>query len=155
MSILSETPDEINDLILNLVLDIRAKTLDFYDAIILLTRWHNKKLVRELILEALNNIEVINEDDLEDWVLFIIDLLDIDEIGLAKKVYDLLIYSHEIYFEDIHVKNVDRENVRYEHILFFKDIHNDLIKRCSKYDIPIDRVLKIFDHDHPCYKGWS
>ena len=90
---------EVNDIILNILYDIERKdekTLlliqaGYSDQILhLLKKHHNKQMIRELILDNMEEVvgNLIFEDDYNFLILFIIRLLEHDELGLAKRFYD-------------------------------------------------------------------
>ena len=133
MSILSDTPGDVIELILNLTLDIKTKNLNFDDLLSLLKKWHNKKLARELILEFLNNIEVMTRDELSDCRWFIVDLIEIDEVGLAKKFYDLLIYSHRNFIGDV-------DELKNDLWLIYKSCYGNNSEKM------LERLFKIVNH---------
>jgi hypothetical protein len=94
----NETPKEIINSILDLVIDMKIENLDFDVLIMLLKYGHNKKVVRTLALDLCYtidynidfNINFLDKDSAIKCCSFIIDLIKIDELGLAKVFYDLL-----------------------------------------------------------------
>ena len=140
---LSETPPEIINLILDLVIDIKLKKLDFDVLISLLKQWHNKILIRELILELISNIEVIDLSQVTECEKFIIDLIKINETGLAKIFYDLLMYSLD--YPSFHI--IPLTTKTYEEVYYLKEAINFyLIEECLKYgDIIFERLFKIIN----------
>ena len=92
---------EINSIILNNLYDIEKNDEHilfniqhgYFDNIIrLLKTHHNKKLIRELIIDNMEKMLGNNYDQTS----FMIELLELNELGLAKKVYD---YNRSIDFE--------------------------------------------------------
>ena len=102
-------PWDVKNLILDLAINVKIKVLewdnikfahkriDFENLLTLLKKWHNKKAVRSAILELLvQDINHINLENTPELKFFIIDLIKIDELGIAKIFYDLLILHVEM-----------------------------------------------------------
>jgi len=90
---------EINDLILDTLYDVEKTdrmlrlTIEAgssRDILELLEKHHNKKIIRELILDNMEEIVDNLSISIYNMVSFIVELLDHDELGLAKKFYDYL-----------------------------------------------------------------
>lgn len=138
--ILLETPWDIKDYILDLAINVKIKELewdnikfgfkriDFENILTLLKKWHNKKAVRSAIVELINqDIDDINLENSPEIKNFIVDLIKIDELGIAKIFYDLLLYWVTTTPEQI------LEN------------HDFLIETCEADEILLERLVKIYN----------
>ncbi len=88
---LSVLPSDVSDLILDLTIDLRRKEFNFDFLLSLLKFSHNKKVAREeiLFLSYLTHI-LEDKEQIAKCPYFIIDLIKIDEIGLAYEYYSLI-----------------------------------------------------------------
>ena len=157
--LLAETPSDVIDLILDLAIKFKIDEFDFNKYIELLKKWHNKKIVRELLLEIISNkekargiifsnIDYIDEENSgfsefkkrrdkkwNDFSYFIVDLLELDEIGLAKKFYDILIYLFEDFQENdiIQIDNKPQDFI-IEYCIY-NDYYEYLFKLINSYQL--------------------
>ena len=125
---------EINDIILNTLSDIEKtdkeillliKSGSFRDIIDLLRTHYNKKIIRELILD--NMEEIVDNLSRDNLILFIIELINNNELGLAKKFYSYLNENRSGGF----MKNLN------------SDIFDSIYNQYSEYNILQERLFKI------------
>jgi len=186
MELLPEIVDIIDDLLNELdVRDVYQKYLDFDKIINLLKYHHNKELVRLIIYENLetildNNKQIIHEKNVEQKynnlyevnlkdiiVKFIVNLLEINELGLSARVLDIInsrnyeITSNlsslpsKILYEVIRLNDISNNDLLRK---YFKLIDNDsLIKQAydgvdnsmseagrDYRDTLLDRIKKLY-----------
>ena len=125
---------EINDLILNTLYNIEKTDKDIlflikagssWDIIDLLKNHHNKKIIRELILDNMD--EIVGNLSRDNLISFIFQLIDNNELGLAKKFYDYLNENRS----DGFMKNL---NI---------DIFDWIYNQYSEHNILQERLFKI------------
>jgi hypothetical protein len=96
-NILGETPDDVIALILDITIGLKTNDFNFDDLLALLKKWHNKKLARELILSLCYKTYILEDkDQIAKCPYFIIELIKIDEIGLAHEFLNLMKRTNEI-----------------------------------------------------------
>ena len=131
--VLAETPSDVIDLILDLTIKFKIDNTDFDKYIELLQKWHNKKIVRQLILEktgVIFNVK-INYQLRDKIETFIVELIKLDEIGLAKNYYDLLITTIENSYD--HYASLDLIE-KFHNYLFYKfNVQENIFKIANQY----------------------
>ena len=128
----NETPSDIINVILDLVIDIKIENLEFDVLKMLLKQGHNKKLIRDLLFKLLDNDKVINlykMGKLNECKYFIADLIELNELGLAIKFFDLL---------------DDNYQAAYEYGIC-KKLHNYYIDKFIDDEILFERLFKMLD----------
>jgi len=134
MELLPEIVDIIDDLLNELdIQEINQRSLDF-DKIINLLKYHyNKQLVRFIIYNNLETIidnkKNVKEDIVDEITNFIINLLNVDELGLAARVLDIAINKN--YKFDSDLPSLYSE-LLYEVINSNDIINNDLLEKYFK-----------------------
>ena len=95
-NILGETPDDVIALILDITIGLKTNDFNFDDLLSLLKNWHNKKLARKLILSLCSKTYILEDkEQIAKCPYFIIELIKIDEIGLAHEFLDLMKRTNE------------------------------------------------------------
>jgi hypothetical protein len=134
---------EINDIILNTLYDIEKRNGEtllliqagsFRDIIELLKTHHNKRMIRELILDNMDEIvDNLSINGNYYIISFMVELLDNDELGLVKKFYDYL-------------KLLDTD---------FKEInlgmYDSIYHQYGEYNILLERLFKIISSEDLFY----
>ena len=143
---------EINNLILNTLYDIEKtdKSILLYiqagynnDIINLLRTHHNKQMIRELIL---NNMEEIvdNLSITDDNIIsFIVELIDLNELGLAKKFYDYIKSLGPDYLEDLDISVFNSIYPQYSESNILQERLFKIIPSSELFHIFKDKVNKI------------
>lgn len=131
---------EINDMILNTLYDIEKREKDllyliksgnYRDILNLLKIHHNKQMIRELIVD--NVEEIINNFNIKHNNIYfkslIIGLLNYDELGLVKKFYDYLKIL------DPHWKDLSFDIINNVYYEFYDDKFENVFKISSSSDL--------------------